>query len=456
MSQSSIETTHALYAKQLPRIRRVRDCIEGDDLIKAKGELYLPYPADLEKLRSDSQKDHSRLATKHYQTYKSRAVMPDITTQALQSAIGIVSTQDPMITLPPQLDYLRDNASGFRNSLKSLYIQAVREVLTSGGYSVLVDVDSKGMPRLFGYVFEDCINWTTPDDVLTMCVLRESVEDYTDRYSPVTDSQYRIVTIDGDGEYRQELYRKSELVSDITPTDYKGIAFEEIPIFRIGSSSNGWSHAGANEIPLMPVARLAIKSYQVSADAYNNLYLISQAMLITSGIAESQHKPSSFSSSTAAHLPTGGNAQLLQVSPSAFPYLKMQMDDLATEGRGYGASLLASAKVEAADAIRAKSASQQATLRSVAGNVADAFNSALKSCAAFIGVSPDSVGFAINQEFDAGAVDTAILAIMGDHVLNGLIPADALLEKYKELGVTIGTKGSAQPPATKPTDIPAA
>lgn len=435
MSQPNIETTHALYAKQLQRIRRVRDCLEGDDLIKSRGELYLPYPADLEKLRSDQSKDHSRLAARHYATYKSRAVMPDITIQALQSAVGIVSTSAPNITLPPQLDYLRYNSSGFRNSLTSLYTQAVREVLVSGGYSVLVDVDSKGMPRLFGYVFEDCINWTTPDDNLSVCVLREAIEDYSDRFAPITDYQHRVVSIEN-GEYRQELYRKNELVSDVFPTDYKGMSFGEIPLFRIGSSTNGWAHAGANEIPLLPVARLALKSYQVSADAYNNLYLISQAMLITSGIAESQNKPSSFSSSTAAHLPTGGHAQLLQVSPAAFPYLKQQMDDLATEGRGYGASLLASAKVEAADAIRAKSASQQATLRSVASNVADAFNSALKSCAAFIGVSPDSVGFAINQEFDSSAVDTAVLSVIGSHVMGGLLPREVLFEKYRELGIT--------------------
>ena len=48
---AGVSTEHSLYSKRAKQWQLIRDCIEGEDAVKAKGEVYLPKTKEPQNLK---------------------------------------------------------------------------------------------------------------------------------------------------------------------------------------------------------------------------------------------------------------------------------------------------------------------------------------------------------------------------------------------------------------------
>jgi len=106
VSLGAVDTVHPDYTKNVKPWARIRDCMDGEDVVKDKGEVYLPRPSAMTGDRA-----------KYYEGYKERAHFPLVTAYALSGALGIVITKMPEFNVPKQLEYILKTATKDGRSL---------------------------------------------------------------------------------------------------------------------------------------------------------------------------------------------------------------------------------------------------------------------------------------------------------------------------------------------------
>jgi hypothetical protein len=103
--------------------------------------------------------------------------------------------------------------------------EALQEVLTTGRYAILVDmadteVRDKQRPYWAGYEAESIINWVSDridgEEQLVQVVLREEVEvpDPIDPFTTTKDERYRVLKLDENGNYVQEVWARGKTLRE--------------------------------------------------------------------------------------------------------------------------------------------------------------------------------------------------------------------------------------------------
>lgn len=420
----------------------VRDVIAGQSIVKAKGKAYLPYPHDLKGLVVDGK---TVLAEAFYQAYLERAELEKLAAEAYIRMGGIVSNAPCVVQLPPRMEYLIDKATGDGLSLHNFYTQAVRETLVTGRYGVLADPNDKGQVQLYGYQSESITNWLLDDDVLSTVVLKERYLSGGDKFAPEYSEQYRVFELSG-GRCMSTLYRDDAPVEVTTPATSKQTALDFIPLHLVRAVNNGWQ--SDNPIPMQAIAEHLIKAYQISADYYRYLYLLSQVMLTTSGAQLETKSPApvknnqenksnrTFSSTQALHLTTGATANLLQASPAGIEPIKQALMDKIDAARQLAMQLHPNNGTVAAATVKMQIDSQQLTLRGVANNAAQAIEKSLKTAALIMGENADYVVFKAPESLVEPVLDVAELNLLNDMALNGNAPKSLLWERMRQAKLT--------------------
>ena len=164
----NVETQHPLYIKYKKRWEMIRDCIEGDDAIKKKGEVYLP------KLCRASPKEEEMV----YRAYQARAFWVNYTGQALENIHGMIMRRCPTIDAPA--DFKRsgvlDNIDGRGTNLHQFLSDSVYDTIQTCYGGILADIpqardgmtlaeaEEEGIsPYMRYYKAEDIINWKEDD-----------------------------------------------------------------------------------------------------------------------------------------------------------------------------------------------------------------------------------------------------------------------------------------------------
>ena len=83
----------------IDEIIKIRDCVSGSMLIKAKRGLYLPHPSMIDTT--------SKEQIARYDAYLAGAEFDDIPAQTLRTLIGQVGAADAEIEMPSELAYGR-------------------------------------------------------------------------------------------------------------------------------------------------------------------------------------------------------------------------------------------------------------------------------------------------------------------------------------------------------------
>jgi len=416
-----VDTVHPDYIKVKPSWDRVRDCMDGEDVVKSKRETYLPRPSGMSGEYASA-----------YDGYIERAHFPLVTSYALSGALGIVITKLPEFNVPKQLEYILKNATKDGRSLNQLFLDMIIEVFQTGRCPLLVDVvSSKNEFRFVDYKAEEFINWKTPivneEKNLTLGVLKESQPDSDDIFSHDTKEVYRVLRLDEDGKYITAVYDSDgmELVdSKVTPV-LMGKSIDEIPLFLSGSINNSFD---MQPIPLVSVANCSVQIYRKEADLANSEYLSCNPTLCIVGASNDDNLPNVVGSSVMIVLPNE-QARIFytETDTAALTHVKNHITDLYEEAIRHGVAVLDARKgVEAAESLRIRQSTQSASIYSVFLSAMSAIKQGLEAMCVWGGYNKDEVILDAPSSLTQGIPDSTILKQIIEGYTTGVVPLEAI------------------------------
>lgn len=398
------------------RYNLIRDCLDGEIIIKQRGTTYLPMPV------GDEDSDAN---AKRYDAYKKRATFYNVTKRTLDGLCGQIFMRSPVIQVPDALDLVVKNADGGGVDLEHLAKRAADFVIGYGRAGLFVDypategavtvkqlADGDVRPTVTLYAPEKVINWRTAFRgarlLLTLVVIEEDYIDSDDGFEPKIRTQWRVLRLTGD-IYSVEIWRQVgnnqsafSVYDTYIPLDANGNPLSEIPFTFIGSKNND---SAIDDAPLYDIASLNIAHYRNSADYEESAFMVGQPTPVFSGLTEDWVKnvlkgKVMLGSRAAIALPTGGQATLLQASPNSMPFEAMTHKE--KQMIALGARLVEqNAVVRTASEATIDYTTESSILASAAKNVNTAFSLALRWCGKFIGVDEGAeIEFALNTDFD--------------------------------------------------------
>lgn len=443
--------------KKLSIYDKIRDCLEGSEAIKDKGDKYLPRPnAD----------DKSEENLERYNAYLTRAVFYNVVRRTVYALVGQIFMRAPQVDIPPALDVLKLDATGTNITLEQVASTTGLYTLAYGRAGLHVDYPSVGValtraqldtgdirPIITVYPGREIINWRKAlrgsRSVYTLIVVREDFTSEDDGFEAKTEKQYkvmRLVTADEAGSvlikaakdmepndwndmfgnalaiavsaktdvYRLEVWRNTgdrygfNLAELYFPKDSKGNFLNEIPWMFVGSENNDDS---VDHPPMADMSELNIAHYRNSADYEEASFLVGQPTPVVSGVTQEWAKDVlkgsiQLGSRGVIALPVGGMAQLLQAAENTMPHEAMQLKE--RQMVALGAKLVEQRQVQrTATEAQMEGTADTSILANIAKNVSTAVEWAIKKACVFTGDDPNAVSFILNTEFDLTRMDPA-------------------------------------------------
>ena len=409
-----VDTPHSAYTAHEKKAQRVRDAVAGTDAIKGARTTYLPHPvAGYERLKGELLEE----ADDRYVAYLQRASWLGVTGRTHEGMLGGVFRKAPTAELPSSIDYMLEDADGSGMALEQFAKLCVSALEQSGRAGVLVDYPEAedGLTReqtrglratLRYYDSQSIINWRREGEALTLVVLREIYEDEVDEFQRNQKMQYRVLRLE-DGVYTQQVYRDNQPAGEkVTPRDAAGNAWREIPFQFLGAKNN-------DEIPdkplLLDIADLNIAHYRNSADLEEGAFLCGQPMLhVDIGDLDANQwqelNPNGVEVGSRRGIQTkGGRIDMVQAEERNLPLSLMEQKE--KQMLALGARLIEQrGQNETAEAVRARSGAENASLSSVATNVSNGIENALLWALGFMGGTGDVI-YQLNQQFYAEDAD---------------------------------------------------
>lgn len=413
----SVTTCHPQYTQHAREWQIMRDAL--DDLVKWRGAVYLPMTDGMQHL-SDQNK---ALADAIYKSYKDRAIYPLWVKDAIRSMMGLVSRVNLTIELPSRIEYMRENATSDGFGLEQLFMRTVRELLITGRRPLMTDIDGEGRAYVALYDAESAINWKTTDQEgrqdLSLVVFAESRDTSVDEFDHDYDLVYRVLRI-VDGRLLVSVVDDTNTPIDegeVEPSDGRGQRLGYIPVVFCGSTDNS---PNVDEVPLLTMAKSAIKYYQLSADYYESLHKTAhpQAWAAT----EADVKFETTGPATIWHLGSpNGSVGYLEITGTGIEATAKAMDEQRNAALEAGARVMDAGGTESGEARKARQNDQTATLSSIVTTAASAIQQSLEYAAEMIGADPGEVSFQVDPDFALNVLDAQMLTSLQNAALAGLI-----------------------------------
>lgn len=427
----SVKDTAKGYTEAVRLAKRVRDCVAGQDAVKAAGVCYLPIPNPQDWESTVESKKTAAL--RRYEAYKQRASFVNVTGRTHEGLSGAVMREPPTISLPPQIEYALEDCDGAGTSLEQLGADVIGELLEAGTFGLLVDfprsagVRSAAEDRSLGlratvarYPLESIVNWRAErigaDYRLTLVVLAEKAEIPQSEFSIKVEDRYRVLRL-AEGRYSVTLYDDAgDIVGpEHFPADSAGQPLTEIPFAWVGSRNNRF---GYQKPPLIDIADVNLAHYHNSADFEEALFISGQPTLVLwsemSGADFREANPDGvqLGSRSGIFLGVGGGAELLQFNAGGA--LATEMEAKLGVMVQLGARLItARTGTQTAEAARIDASAESSALAKIANNASEAIEKALEWMALFMGGDPAQVEFELNKEFfDTSLSPQEVMAIM--------------------------------------------
>jgi len=420
INPSTVDTVHPDYAKTKASWTRMRDCVDGEDVIKAKTTDYLPRPSGMTGQFAEA-----------YDAYLERAHFPLVSAYALSGALGIVITKLPEFNVPKELEYILKTATKDGLSISQLFLDVVIEIFQTGRVPLLVDVlPDRHEFRFVQYKAEEFINWKTAvvkdEKNLILGVMRETVPAVDDIFSHETDDVYRVLSLDKKDNYVSQLYDGSKLLTEFTKMPkYMGSSIKEIPLFLAGSINNSFD---MQPIPLISVANCSIQIYRKEADLANSEYLSCNPTLCVVGATIDADLPNVVGSSVMIVLPNE-QARIFytETDTAALKHVKDHIKDLYEEAIRHGVAILDARKgVEAAEALRIRQSTQSASIYSVYLAAMNAMKEGLKLMCRWAGYNEEDVILDAPSSLTQDIPDSSILKEIIEGYNTAVIPLNVI------------------------------
>jgi len=380
-------------------------------------------------------------------------VLDNFTLKTLTGLTGSAFLKPITVDLQSNLEYLADDVDGVGTTIEQQAKEAVDQDLRKGRFGLLADMpETEGettlasmengstVPRITRYHAENIINWNYrlqgSAQKLDLVVLTEEVNNGVDKFSHDTELQYRVLALDEDGFYYQQIYSAELEVTDPVYPRQAGSLMTEIPFFFIGVADNT---ATVDASPIYPIAELNIGHFRNSADTEENSFVASQAMLILALSeqinAEQWRKDNPdgvrIGSRRGLNVGSGGNASFIQAAESDKAQKLMEMKK--SQAVELGAQIIQPGTQITAETARIQQSVNHSTLSSIAKNVTSAYRDALTVCAGFLGSDYDS-SFKLNQDFYMSTLTAQDRAQWVSEIQQGITPRTLYYIKLREAG----------------------
>lgn len=279
---------HKDYSATIDEVIKVRDCVEGSHKIKYEGTKYLKHPG-IENMSLTGE-------AAYYQVYRDAAEFPGYTAQTGVAMLGKINAGAAEFELPPELEYLINDADGDGMPLTGLIEHTAKNIQEVKFHVILAELTgtenldtentSVAQARALNlkatikqYCRESMIDWEfgiyNGRKQLTIVVFREtSTERDPDTYAVTEYNHYLILGLDEQGYYQQRFREdKQQLNADterIYPT-VNGRKLNWIPLEIVSDSELPAGHVPRATGYLGPIADLALYRYRASADYKENM-----------------------------------------------------------------------------------------------------------------------------------------------------------------------------------------
>jgi Domain of unknown function (DUF4055) len=379
-----VSDRHPDYDAAAEAWRRLRDCLAGEDAVKAGRGLYLP--------RLGGQDDAE------YDAYLRRAMFYGAAARTLDGLAGAIFRKPAVIDLAPGQEDLLEAATAGGKPLQSLARAVVREVLALGRCGLLVDMASSAAvgeaprPAIALYAAESLVNWRVETQagrpVTTLVVLAEQAsEPGADPFALTRIDQRRVLRL-VDGRYEQEIWRQgsargtaaagSWLLHETIQPRRLGAALDLIPFIACGPGGPGFE---VERSPLLDLVNVNLSHYRTSADLEHGAHFTALPTVWVGGVGESDQFGGELriGSGTAWLLPPGASAGILEYHGGGLSALETRLERKEKLMAVLGARLLENrlAGVEAAETVRLRHSGETSLLASVADSVGQALSDAL-------------------------------------------------------------------------------
>lgn len=471
---------HPEYTARRKQWERMRDVLEGQDAVKAKGPTYLPC------LNPDV-KDDSK--SEDYKIYLQNAEFYNATGLTYEAFIGMIfrklpqvgelSEEDAMTSeILKNVDLEGTNIYEFVRNIAS-EVNAVGRVGIVFDYPTAIqdreltinEAEAAGIrPYIKMYKAESIINWKYKNvnglSKLVTVVLHEHVEERPeDPFSHTFVDQYRVLRINESGFYVQEIYDDGgEIIDTIDDIMVDGERLTEIPFVCINPNS---VELHTEKAPLLDLADTNLNHYRSSASLGANIYMFGRATPLFKVPGEYWHEfkeqTMEFGVTKSIVIPTsgeGGEADAGFMEPKgAVQPIITHMDKLEGRMAAQGARMLSNAKkgVEAADTVRMDMSGELSILSSITNMISDGLSIAVSW------LLEEETIVKLNSDFmsmplDAGMITSLLMALQAgkisqDQFLDSLIRGEAVKQEKDIISDTDYTEPEIAPAGT---GVPAA
>ena len=430
--------TNAEYDKNIKKWKLTRNAANGLSFEDARD--YIPR-------RTQEEQDQ-------YYNRVQKAIYTNYTGRTREGLKGAIFRLPPRIELPPDMDFMLENADGSGQSLTQVAKLAADEVMETGRFGLLADypmVDEsltieqvrsmQLQPHIATYTAESIINWhvhvINGRRQLGMIVLKENAPVHYDEFTWDYVDRYRVLRLKDNKEYTQQLYDEScdPITEEITIRGSNGKPFDYIPFHFIGSRDN---MPDVDEPVLYDIATVNIGHFRNSADQENNLSVHGGGTLVVS----TDMSPEAFQSANPGGitvgensglvLSEGGKAELLQLNAASAIGAEMtHKEQIMVQ---IGAKIITKTGQRTAEEARIQATSENSMLDTLVGNMNEAFSSVLSDCRAFIADSEAEITFSLNSDFYADTIAPQEIMAMIQGNDAGVMPKIDIIRRLIDAG----------------------
>ncbi|MDH5559420.1 MAG: DUF4055 domain-containing protein [Deltaproteobacteria bacterium] len=422
-----VESQHEDYKKAYPLWRKCRAVIMGEEAVKAEETLFLPI------LEGQGYME--------YLSYRDRALFYAATARTLEGLSGAIFRKKPEIMASPEALRELDSISSEGLGLEAFLRGVVSEVLTTGRYGILVDMESQNGKKAYlsGYAAENVINWRAERkgglERLKLVVLRENyLEAGEDYFSSKKKVQYRVLRMDEENRYRVSLFRYHEeserysSVEEFIPR-IRGNPLDFIPFVFCNPCDQT---TRVFKPPLADLASVNLSHYRTSADLEHGRHFTALPTVWVAGFdAETELKIGSQTAWVAEN--PDAKAGYLEFTGQGLSALENAMKEKQDLMAVLGARLLEEPKkaVEAAQTHRLRRIGENSILASLARSISKTVNSALDWWAMMSGET-GKVCLSLNNDFLSGPLEAKEITALMDAWIKGAMSWDSLIFNFKK------------------------
>jgi len=443
MSVNKVSNQHLLFKSHLEDCIKMRTVFEGDKAIKKNSETYVP--------------KNKGVDIADYNAIIQRSVFENFTEATAKGISGLIFAKEPTISLPASLELLKDNIDMDDNTIVDLSQNIVNELMEVGRCGLLIDVpniDTTEMTkpqtdalniRAFTklYKSETIINWRYESinsvNKLTLLVLHEVYEDWTDRFTSTLKNRYRVYSLIDNVCYVEVFEENDKTFNntmDIKPVIVKGSTINYIPFIPLTYKDISIIPV---KPPLMDIANINLNYYGVAVERRNVIHFVGNPFFMGKGINTRDDKGNALTitlGSSIAQIFQEPNAdmKIVETQGTGLAFNESYLNDCKSTMAALGARLLvpeANAQISE-NTMQMKTAGYRATIMQIANTASRGITQALKIIAEWEGQNPDEVKLELNTDYNLSEMDAQTITALVQAWQTGAIRQEDMFKKLQK------------------------